>query len=103
VLLYTGISGTIGALVPFVSKEDVDTMTTLEMQLRQQSDSLVGRDHLAYRSSYAPVKHVIDGDLCESFGLLPPAKQSAVAQELDRKPSEVNKKLAQLREGATGF
>ncbi len=46
---------------------------------------------------------MIDGDLCETFGLLPPAKQNAIAQELDRKPSEINKKLAQLREGSTGF
>ena len=89
--------------MPFVSKEDVDTLSTLESHLRQENDSLVGRDHLAYRSSYAPVKSVIDGDLCETFGLLPAAKQNAIAQELDRKPSEINKKLAQLREGATGF
>ncbi len=46
VLLYTGISGTIGALVPFVSKEDVDAMSTLESHLRQENSSLVGRDHL---------------------------------------------------------
>ncbi|SNX84139.1 probable splicing factor 3B subunit 3 [Melanopsichium pennsylvanicum] len=105
VLIYTGISGTVGALVPFVSKEDVDQLQALEAQMRQHAEggSLVGRDHLAYRSSYAPVKSVVDGDLCETFGLLAPGKQSSIAQELDRKPGEINKKLAQLREGATGF
>ncbi|PWY97250.1 putative splicing factor 3B subunit 3 [Testicularia cyperi] len=105
VLVYTGLSGTIGALIPFVSKEDVDTLSTLEHHLRQDSaaPSLVGRDHLAFRSSYAPVKSVIDGDLCETFGLLDPAKQSTIAQELDRTPAEINKKLAMLRETATGF
>ncbi|KAJ9476414.1 Pre-mRNA-splicing factor RSE1 [Pseudozyma hubeiensis] len=103
VILYTGLSGTIGALVPFVSKEDVDTLSMLESHIRQENSSLVGRDHLAYRSSYAPVKSVIDGDLCETFGLLPPAKQNAIAGEMERKPSEINKKLAQLREGSTGF
>ena len=81
----------------------MDTLSTLESHLRQESNSLVGRDHLAYRSSYVPVKSVVDGDFCETFGLLPPAKQNAIAQELDRKPSEITKKLAQLREGSTGF
>ncbi|PWN49180.1 putative splicing factor 3B subunit 3 [Violaceomyces palustris] len=103
VVMYTGLSGTVGTLIPFVSKEDVDTLSTLEMHLRQENDSIVGRDHLAFRGSYVPVKSVIDGDLCETFGLLTQQKQASIADELDRKPSEVNKKLAQLREANTGF
>lgn len=103
VIVYTGLAGTIGTLIPFVSKEDVETLSTLEMHMRQENASLVGRDHLAFRSAYAPVKAVIDGDLCETFGLLSPQKQGVIAEELDRKPAEVNKKLAQMREGSTGF
>ncbi|KAN0060282.1 pre-mRNA-splicing factor rse1 [Thecaphora frezii] len=103
VIVYTGLCGTLAALIPFVSKEDVETLSTLEMHLRQENTSMVGRDHLALRSAYAPVKAVVDGDLCETFGLLTPQKQAAIAEELDRKPAEVNKKLAQIREGSTGF
>jgi splicing factor 3B subunit 3 len=31
--------------------------------VRQEAHSVVGRDHLMYRSYYVPVKDVIDGDL----------------------------------------
>jgi splicing factor 3B subunit 3 len=110
VLLYTGLMGTVGVLVPFVSSEDVDFFSTLEMHLRTEAPSLVGtssfpsppptvlticvgRDHLAYRSAYAPVKGVVDGDLCAEFALLSMAKQGQIAQELDRTVAEVLKKL----------
>ncbi|KAI5479642.1 splicing factor 3B subunit 3 [Pseudohyphozyma bogoriensis] len=93
VLLYTGLSGTVGVLAPFVSNEDVDFFTTLEMHLRTEAPSLVGRDHLAYRGLYAPVKSVVDGDLCNQFILLSMNKQGQVAQELDRTTAEVLKKL----------
>lgn len=52
-----------------------------------------GRDHLAYRGAYAPVKGVIDGDLCIQYGRLDMNKQGTIAQELDRTISEVNKKI----------
>ena len=42
ILLYTGLMGTVGVLVPFVSSEDVDFFSTLEMHLRTEAPSLVG-------------------------------------------------------------
>lgn len=103
VLLYTGLHGTIGILVPFVSKEDVDFISTLEQHMRTEQGSLVGRDHLGWRGYYTPVKAVVDGDLCETFARLPGTKQSAIAGELDRSVGEVLKKLEQLRVTASGF
>lgn len=103
VVVYTGLNGTIGALVPFISREDVNMFTTLEMHLRQENVSLVGRDHLAYRGQYAAVKSVVDGDLCELYATLPYEKQLSMAEALDRTPSEIVKKLAQMRETTTGF
>ncbi|CCL98671.1 uncharacterized protein FIBRA_00673 [Fibroporia radiculosa] len=103
VLLYTGLHGTIGILVPFVSKEDVDFISTLEQHMRTEQLSLVGRDHLTWRGYYVPVKAVVDGDLCETFARLPASKQSAIAGELDRTVGEVLKKLEQLRVTASGF
>lgn len=70
VLVWTGLQGTLGILVPFVSREDVDFFQTLEQHLRSEDAPLAGRDHLIYRSYYVPVKGVIDGD-CKwycSFG-----------------------------------
>lgn len=103
VIMYTGLHGTIGILIPFVSKEDVDLLTTLEQHMRTEQLSLVGRDHLAWRGYYAPVKAVVDGDLCEAFATLPASKQSTIAGELDRTVGEVLKKLEQLRVTASGF
>ncbi|PFH52598.1 hypothetical protein AMATHDRAFT_1998 [Amanita thiersii Skay4041] len=103
VLLYTGLHGTIGILVPFVSKEDVDFISTLEQHMRSEHPSLVGRDQLSWRGYYAPVKAVVDGHLCETFAKLQGSKQSAIAGELDRSVGEVLKKLEQLRVTASGF
>lgn len=100
VVVYTTISGAVGALVPFISNDDVEFMTTLEMHIRSLNTSLVGRDHLAYRGYYAPVKAVVDGDLCESFNMLPYPQQQAIAADLDRNVGEVLKKLEQLRTGS---
>lgn len=103
VLLYTCLHGTIGILIPFVSKEDVDFISTLEQHMRSEKLSLVGRDHLAWRGYYVPVKAVVDGDLCEQFARLPGPKQQSIAIELDRSVAEVLKKLEQLRVTASGF
>jgi len=97
VIIYTTIMGGIGALLPFASREDVDFFTHLEMHLRQENPPLCGRDHLSYRSYYFPVKDIIDGDLCEQFSTIDPEKQKTIAEELDRTPSEVMKKLEDIR------
>lgn len=65
--------------------------------MRTQDISLVGRDHIAYRGYYVPIKGVVDGDLCESFSLLPYSKQQAIASDLDRSVGDVLKKLEQMR------
>lgn len=97
VLLYATVLGGIGALLPFTSREDVDFFAHLEMALRQENPPLLGRDHLAFRSAYTPVKNVIDGDLCEQYGGLVQARQRTVASELDRTPNEIAKKLEDIR------
>jgi splicing factor 3B subunit 3 len=77
--------------------QDKDFFIHLEMHMRQEHPPLAGRDHMAYRSAYFPVREVIDGDLCSQFSALPLAKQQAIAQELDRTPGEVLKKLEERR------
>ncbi|KAF0988259.1 hypothetical protein HZS_5237, partial [Henneguya salminicola] len=88
VLLYTTLSGSIGVLAPFSLKEDIDFMQHIELYLRQELPSIVGRDHLAYRSYYFPLKSIIDGDTCEQFNSLDPSKKRRIAEELDRVPHE---------------
>lgn len=96
-LVYTTLSGGVGMLVPFTSHEDHDFFQHLEMHMRTELPPLCGRDHLAFRSYYYPIRNVLDGDLCEMFNSLEPAKQKTIAEELDRTPSEVSKKLEDTR------
>ena len=69
----------------------------LEMCMRAENQPICGRDHLSYRSYYYPVKHVIDGDLCEQYNTLGAEKQKSISEELDRTPADVSKKLEDIR------
>ncbi|KAM0343269.1 hypothetical protein ACHAPU_008719 [Fusarium lateritium] len=97
ILLWSGIMGTIGVFIPFVSREDTDFFQSLEQHLRTEDPPLAGRDHLMYRGYYAPVKGVIDGDLCERFNLLPNDKKQMIAGELDRSVREIERKISDIR------
>lgn len=65
--------------------------------MRQEKQPLCGREQLMFRSFYFPVKNCIDGDYCEQFFNLSNEKQKLVAQELDRTPAEILKKLEDMR------
>lgn len=123
VIIYVGVQGTIGALLPLLIESEATKLKKIEKMLRdtdelwflkeegllekvggefekqdgeeneneiskmidfgidipgQETEKVIeGRgtimecDHIQYRGQYAPVKSVIDGDLCEIFGLLP--------------------------------
>ena len=43
------------------------------------------------------MQDVIDGDLCEQFPTLAPDLQRKIADELDRTPGEILKKLEDIR------
>lgn len=96
-LIYVTVTGRIGALVPFTSREEVEFYTQLESYLRSDAPRPTGRDPQAHRSYYAPVMHVVDGDLCDSFNSLPHAEQAKIAERLDRTVGEIMKKLEDTR------
>ena len=80
-----------------MQRRDVDFYAQLQDALRTEAPRLTGRDPQAYRSYYAPVLHVIDGDLCSSFRTLSYDSQTKVAESLDRTVGEINKKLEDTR------
>lgn len=96
-LVYATLSGRIGAMLPFTSREDREFFQHLELHMRTEMPPLSGRDHISYRSSFAPVRNVIDGDMCEQYNAMSWDKQKEIAEELDRTPSEVSKKLEDIR------
>ena len=71
-LVWTGFMfmGTLGVMVPFVSRVDVDFFQILEQHLRREDAPLAGRDHLVYRSYYVPAKGAIGGNCEFSCSLL---------------------------------
>jgi splicing factor 3B subunit 3 len=97
IILYATLFGAIGGFMPMGSREDIDFFTSLETHMRQEYVSLVGRDHLSFRSYYAPCKNVVDGDLCDQFPLLSHDIQKKIADSLERTPAEVQKKLEEVR------
>lgn len=52
---------------------------------------------MMFRSFFGPLRNVIDGDLCEQFSNIDLQKQRLLADELDRTPAEVLKKLEEIR------
>ena len=56
VVLYGTIFGTIGALLPMPSRDYLHHLMHIEMYIRKQEPSLVGRDILSWRSAYTPMK-----------------------------------------------
>lgn len=97
VLFWSGLQGTIGIFVPFVSREDVEFFGQLETLIRNEEPPLAGRDHLMYRSYYVPVKGVIDGDLCERFMLLGYDSKQKIAAEVERGIREIERKVQEMR------
>jgi splicing factor 3B subunit 3 len=82
IIFWAGLQGTLGALIPFTSRRQHKMFQQLELQLRSDDKPLSGRDHLAYRSYFAPVKSVIDGDLIERFLVLSRDKRESIAGQL---------------------
>ena len=96
-LIYVTVTGRIGALLPFSSRDDIDFYQELEAQLRVDAPRLTGMEPQVYRSYYLPVKNITDGDLCDSFSLLSPGAQKKIADRLDRTIGEIMKKLEDTR------
>uniref|UniRef100_A0AC35TTU5 CPSF_A domain-containing protein n=1 Tax=Rhabditophanes sp. KR3021 TaxID=114890 RepID=A0AC35TTU5_9BILA len=96
-IVYGTISGSIGILVPFLSKNEHDFFQALEMHLRKDFVSLSGREHISYRSYYMPIKNVVDGDMCEQFNVLERLKQCDIAETFNKTINDVSKKLDDIR------
>lgn len=82
VIFWAGLQGTLGALIPFTSRRQHKMFQQLELQLRSDDKPLSGRDHLAFRSYFVPVKSFLDGDLIERFLVLPRDKRESIAAQL---------------------
>ncbi|CCH46158.1 Pre-mRNA-splicing factor [Wickerhamomyces ciferrii] len=96
-IIYTGLQGTVGALIPLLTKSDIKFFINLEKQMRLHKPDLLGRMNLKYRGYYQPVKNVIDGDLIELFNTLSESTKVEISNELDKTPREISKKIDEIR------
>ncbi|KAJ3433494.1 splicing factor 3b subunit [Anaeramoeba flamelloides] len=96
-IFYSTILGTFGALLPFVSNEDISFFSNLQMLLRKTIPTISGNDHLAWRSYYFPSKGVIDGDFCELFCSLHLETQTKIASKLKVSVPEILRRIEDLR------
>lgn len=96
-IIYTGMQGTVGALVPFESFADYKFASKLEYHLREDFGlSLVGRDHLSFRGYYAPSRNVIDVDFCKEFSTLNHDDRSDIAEKIGSTSFEIDQRLSEL-------
>ncbi|KAI5968438.1 RSE1 [Candida theae] len=98
-IVYTGLSGTIGVLVPLISKSEIELLHDLQLELGKYNDevNLLGKNHAKLRSYYAPAKNVFDGDFAELFLTLPVDVKLKIARKLNKSVTEVEKKLNDIR------
>lgn len=100
IVFWAGLQGTLGALIPFNSRRQHKMFQQLEMQLRSDDKPLSGRDHLAFRSYFAPVKSVIDGDLIERYLVLSRDKRESIAGQMtgaEWTPSMIDEAIWNMR------
>jgi splicing factor 3B subunit 3 len=60
-LIISTVNGGLYAVLPLDSKDDITFYQHLEMFMRQEHANHLARDHLSFRSYFAPVKNVVDG------------------------------------------
>lgn len=104
-IIYAGLQGTVGILVPLQTFQEAQFLVKLENAMRKytdpfEHDNLLGREQVRFRSYYNPPKNVIDGDFLELFGMLSLGNQIKLARELERTPGEIERKLHDLRNRA---
>jgi splicing factor 3B subunit 3 len=87
-VVYATISGAVGAFVPFRTREGAKFFSSVEAAMRKWAPSYMGRDHVAYRGLYFPVRGVVDGELCEQFSTLSVQARNAVALEVGFQSAE---------------
>jgi splicing factor 3B subunit 3 len=90
---WASVGGMIGACIPFKTHVELRLCRKLEALMRQACPPLCGRVHEMYRSYYAPVRNVCDGDLLLQYFELRDTDQHQMAETLGTTPFEIAKLL----------
>lgn len=96
-LIYATMTGAVGVIKPLTTRSDADFAKRLEMSMRKGWRSPVGRDHLAFRSSFYACRGIVDGDLCELFVAASTKERKQWAADVARSEHDIDRKLDELR------
>lgn len=98
-IIYTGLMGTIGILLPLISKSEIELLHDLQLEISAYNDkvNVAGKNHAKLRSYYNPAKNIFDGDFLELYLNLPLDEKLKIAKRLNKSVGEVEKKLNDLR------
>ncbi|KAH3674703.1 hypothetical protein WICMUC_003119 [Wickerhamomyces mucosus] len=97
IILYTGLQGTLGCLIPILTKADIKFFKNLLNQMRTYCGDLLDRSNLKFRGYYQPPKNCIDGDLIELFNSLEWETKMKISNELNKSPREISKKIFEIK------
>lgn len=84
-------------MLPLLTREDVNFFQRLEMHIRAATSSLIGRDHLSYRSAFSPTKHLMDGAFIWQFHTLSSEKKTTISADMEMTPVQISKKLEEIK------
>ncbi|KAG5418179.1 RSE1 [Candida metapsilosis] len=98
-IIYTGLSGTIGVLIPLISKSEIELLHGLQLEISSYNDevNIAGKSHAKLGSYYSPAKNVFDGDFVEMYLNLSLDMKLKIAKKLNKSVGEVEKKLNDIR------
>lgn len=99
-IVYGTMDGAIGVIAPLQMESDVRFARSLEMVMRKGWRSVVGRDHLSFRSSFYTSNGIIDGDFCELFFAATTKFKEEWANAVGRSVNDITRKLEELRAGS---
>lgn len=99
-VVYTTMEGAVGAVIPLQIESDVQFVRSLETAMRKGWRSIVGRDHLSFRSSFYTASGIVDGDFCELFSAASIEQKEEWAKAVGRSINDITRKLEELRASA---
>ncbi|OHT00949.1 CPSF A subunit region family protein [Tritrichomonas foetus] len=95
-IIYATVGGQIGAMIPLSSDADATIIKKLEIEMRKKKPTICGRVHELFRSYYAPLTNVTDGDLVKTFLDLSNNEQKEIAFNMRCTPFDISRQLISI-------
>ncbi|KAH0792774.1 pre-mRNA-splicing factor rse1 [Histomonas meleagridis] len=95
-IVYGTVGGQIGVMIPFITDVEASICRKLEIEVRKRRPTLCGRVHEMFRSYYAPVKCVVDGDMVLEYLNMNQNEQHEISISLQTTPFDISRLLTSI-------